>query len=274
MTRENGGEIFLSRDESGNRSGNDPGNPMWRDGAMTHTPISEGSKALRSLSEHVARRSRTPEARRLAARIALTTGPGDADLAELVARRDTDGAPAARVLERLATEAPDEPLAALALLAMLRRDLEIMSARLARSGLIEAAEAEADTLAAAWEVVTRRPPPGRWERRDTIWNEARRSTGMRRCCPLELVALPDGFDRAQGEDDALERWPGLLAAAVAAGVLSTHQVVIVAETRMEGRALREVASALGRPYGAVRKERQRAEAALRTFALRYGAGGS
>ncbi len=43
-------EKFLSRDESGNRFGNDPGNPMWRDGAMTHTPISQGSKALRSLT--------------------------------------------------------------------------------------------------------------------------------------------------------------------------------------------------------------------------------
>jgi hypothetical protein len=35
-----------------------------------------------------------------------------------------------------------------------------------------------------------------------------------------------------------------------------------------------MAVALGRPYGALRKERQRAEAALRTFALRYVSGDS
>ena len=68
-------------------------------------------------------------------------------------------------------------------------------------------------------------------------------------------------------DDPLERWPGLLAAAVARGVLTPRQVVLIAQTRMEGRPLSEVAAALGRPYDAVRMERGRAEAALRQFAL-------
>jgi hypothetical protein len=189
-------------------------------------------------------------------------------------RRDADGAPAARVVERLAKEAPKDPLAAVGLLYMLRSDLEIMSARLVHSGRVWALNAEADTLAAAWEVVTRRQPPGRWERRDVIWNEVRRVTEMRRQRPLELVALPAGFDVAEPESDPLERWPGLLAAAVAAGVLTPDQVILVAETRMEGIPLRQVAEFLGRPYDAVRMERQRAETALRTFALRYVSEGS
>ena len=81
--------------------------------------------------------------------------------------------------------------------------------------------------------------------------------------------MPDDFDRAAPEVDRLERWPGLLAAAVARGVLTPRQVVLIAQTRMEQRPLREVAVALGRPYDAVRKERRRAEAALRQFALTY-----
>ena len=51
--------------------------------------------------------------------------------------------------------------------------------------------------------------------------------------------------------------------------MTPEQVVIVAETRIEGRPLAEVAEILGRPYDAVRKERRRAEAALRAFALSY-----
>jgi hypothetical protein len=70
--------------------------------------------------------------------------------------------------------------------------------------------------------------------------------------------------------EPLERRPGLLASAVAAGVLTPRQVVIVAQSRMEERPLAEVARTLGRPYGAVRKERLRAECALRAFALSYG----
>jgi hypothetical protein len=231
-------------------------------------------RALRRLAQYVRRLALTPEGTRLAARIVTRTGGKEgADLLAVLARRDADGAPAARVVEHLATEAPTEPLAALAFLQLMRRDLEVMSARLVHSGRVEALEAEADTLAAAWEVVTRRPPPTRWERRDVIWNEVRRVSGVRRS-PLELVALTDDFDVADVEQDPLERWPGLLAGAVTCGVLSPADVVVIAKSRMEGRPLRQVAAALGRPYNAVRKERQRAEAALRVFALRYATGGS
>ena len=48
------------------------------------------------------------------------TGRGAPDLAALLARRDADGRPAIRIQERLAKEAPGDPLAALALLSMLR----------------------------------------------------------------------------------------------------------------------------------------------------------
>ena len=64
-------------------------------------------------------------------------------------------------------------------------------------------------------------------------------------------------------------WPGLLDAAVAAGVINANQALVVAQTRIEGRGLAEVARQLGRPYDAVQKERRRAEHALRTFARFY-----
>ena len=159
---------------------------------------------------------------------------------------------------------------------MLRGDLEVVRDRLVRSGRVSALDAEADALAAAWEVVTRRPPPGRWERGDAIWNQARRVSRMRRRARLEAEPLPEDFDLvaddAEPEPDWLERSPGLLAAAVAAGVLSPRRGRADRPDPDGGRPLAEVARALGRPYDAVRKERRRAEAALRTFAraLRLG----
>ena len=83
--------------------------------------------------------------------------------------------------------------------------------------------------------------------------------------------MPTDFDAPGPEVDPLERWPGLLAAAVARGA---HPEPGGGDrpTRMEGRPLTEVARALGRPYDAVRKERRRAETALRAFALGYVSG--
>ena len=54
---------------------------------------------------------------------------------------------------------PRDPLAALGLLVMLRPELEAVRDRLVHSGRITSLEAETDAVAAAWEVVTRRPPP-------------------------------------------------------------------------------------------------------------------
>jgi hypothetical protein len=240
---------------------------MWRDGVMTER------SALQSLSDHVASRTRSPEATHLAARIATssTAEHERGDLATLLARRDSDGRPAIRIVERLAKEAPSDQLAALALLSMLRGELEVVRDRLVRSGRVNALDAETDALGAAWEVVTRRPPPGRWERGDAIWNQARRVSLMRRQCSHEAEPLPAGFDAAETERDGHSSPAPLLAAAVGAGVLSPREVVLVARTRLEGRPLSEVARTLGRPYDAVRMERRRAEAALATFVERYEA---
>ena len=270
MTRDNGAEKFLSRDEFGNRLRKCSGNPMWRDGAMTET-----TAPFQRLADHLAVVGRSIDAERLAERIAPNRASRGAppDLLELLARRDADGRPAIRVLERLATEAPKDPLAALALLSMLRPELESMRDRLVRGERAGALEAEADALSAAWEVLTRRPPPGRFERVDAIWGEVRRARGVRRRSPFELCTLPEGFDAADGSSDPVVRTPGSLAAAVAAGVLSPRELVLIARTRLEGRSLRAVAGALGRPIDAAYKERRRAEAALRTFLLRYDSEG-
>jgi DNA-directed RNA polymerase specialized sigma24 family protein len=272
MTRENTAEKNLAGDESGNHSRNNPGNPIWRDGAMTEL---QTRRPFQLLADHLSAVARCPEGERLAARIVTFRKAGASpDLLELLARRDADGRPAIRVLERLATEAPEEQLAALALLYMLREDLEVVRDRLVQSGRVSALDAESDALAAAWEVVTRRPPPSRWDRGDAIWNLARRVSRMRRRSSAESAPLPEGFDKEEPESDRSGRPVGLLARAVAAGVLTPREVVLIAQTRIEGRSLTEVAKVLGRPYDAARMERRRAEATLRTFLRRYDSDGS
>jgi DNA-directed RNA polymerase specialized sigma24 family protein len=248
---------------------------MWRDGVMHTSPVTEPHGPLQSLVNHVAARAQGPEGRQLAGRIALPTqtGKGTPDLGALLARRDGDGRPAIRIQERLAKAAPGDPLAALSLLAMLRPELEAVRDRILHGGRMTSLEAETDTLAAAWEVVTRRPPPRRWERSDAIWASARRVSGLRRGCSVDAEPLPADLEIGSGEhvvpETVVGGSPALLAAAVAAGVLSPRHVVLIARTRIEGVPLAQVAQALGRPYDAVRMERRRAEAALRTFVRRY-----
>ncbi len=134
------------------------------------------------------------------------------------------------------------------------------------------ADAEADVVGIAWEVVAgHRRRPGRptaGQLANAIWTEVRREAGLRRL-RLEELPWPEHLDMAETEADHLERWPGILAAAVARGYLTSRQVVVVAETRMEGRTMAEVARRVGRPVGALYKERQRAEESLRAFALSY-----
>ena len=137
-----------------------------------------------------------------------------------------------RIQERLAQEAPGDPLAALALLTMLRRDLEVVRDRLVHSGRVSPLEAEADALAAAWEVVTS-AHLGRWERSDDIWNLARRVSGVRRGIAHVTEPLSETFDLvAEDDTGAGVLWsghaPAVLTAAVAAGVLSPRQVVLIA----------------------------------------------
>jgi hypothetical protein len=265
MTRKNGAKEFLSQDGFVIDSGNDLGKSTWRDEAMNHTT------PFKSLSDHVASRASSPEAARLAAHIAPSkmAGADPPDLLALLDRRDADGRPAIRIQERLAKEAPKDPLAAMALLSMLRRDLEVVRDRLVHSGRVSVLDAEADALGAAWEVVTRRPPPGRWDRGDAIWNRARQVSLMRRKCSIETESLPESFDMAEPERDWLSSPAPLLTAAAVAGVLNPRDVVLVARTRLEGRPLSEVARALGRPYDAARMERRRAEAALAIFIRHY-----
>jgi hypothetical protein len=263
MTRENGSEKNLPRDEFGNHSGNDSGNPIWRDGAMSelHIPqphFSETHRPFQALCDHVASMARSPEAARLAARIAPSQGtPRDSpDLLELLARRDADGRPAIRVVERLAKEAPKNPLAALGLLSMLRGDLEVVSDRLIRSGRVSTLDAERDSL--------------RIEPLPEDYVTASNDMAVDDMASNDMVI----DDWTQADSGWPGRPPALLAAAVAAGVLTPREVVLIARTRIEGRTLRQVAKSLGRPYEAAKKERQRAEAALRTFVWRYDSDGS
>ena len=271
LTWEDALEKVSAGDRLWNLSWNSLGNPVWRDSGMT-----KPTSPLQLLSDHVVRVARSREARELAARIACPPTPADEvpDLLTLLHRRDADGRPAIRIVERLATRAPDEPLAALGLLYMSRADLEVMSKRLLHSGRVSVLDAEADTLSAAWEVVTRRPPPNRWDRADAIWNQARRASRMRRQRSPEAEPLPEDFDLAALEVGWPEARPSLLAGAVAAGILTPSDVVLLVRTRVEGEPLAEVAKALGRPYEAVRKQRRRAEAALGVFARRYVSEGS
>ena len=177
-----------------------------------------------------------------------------------------------RIVEFLAILAPDDEVAALCLVVLLRPELTWMT-RIATRDLVGPEEAEADAVAVAWEVVTKGHSDSGPIRHpalvNAIWTQVRRSSGLRRQGHLDTVPLTEDLDQPAPLDDHLERWPGLLAAAVARGVLTPRQVVVIAQTRMEGRPLIEVATTLGRTYDSLRMERARAEAALRQFALPY-----
>jgi len=190
------------------------------------------------------------------------------DLAELVG---CDGSHRGVLTEWLVRQLPDETVT-VTLLGVLVPELGAVARRLARDGRLEPEEAEAVALASACEVVGLRGDRLTTDPLDVLWRAARQTSGMRRRCPVEVVALPADFDVPGPDVDPLERWPGILATAVAAGVLTPSQVVVVARSRMEERPLSEIARALGRPYDAVRQERRRAERALRIFALGYVSG--
>jgi DNA-directed RNA polymerase specialized sigma24 family protein len=175
----------------------------------------------------------------------------------------------------LVQRARRDPRAALSLLALLEPELRSIYRHLVRRGT-EPDEAQAVTLGVAWEVVSghraRRRPSSSSGLSNAIWAEIRCDAGLRRN-GAQTVPLPEGFDVPPPADEPAERWPGLLAAAVGAGVITARQAILVAETRVEDRPLAEVAKAVGRPYNAVRMERARAEVALRAFAPSYLSGG-
>lgn len=245
---------------------------VWRDDAMTQT-----RSALTLLADHLAELSRRPEGalaleRFGAAGLDLRRA---GDLSVLVAQCAPPCGRARRgeVFATLIPAAPSDPIAAQCVVAALRPELTRMARVLAR-GALDREEAQSEMVAIGLDVVTRRGCGAQRAAEpvrvlDAIWNKTRRTAGMRRRGLLEVVALAEELDLPSFDPDPLERWPGLLAAAVAQRVLTPRQVVIIAQTRMEGRPLTEVARALGRPWGSAFQERRRGEEALRSFGLAY-----
>jgi len=270
MTREFAAKKKFRRDDLWNRSRHSARNPLCRNGAMTDGPITNGQGPLDELSAHLRVVARGVAAERLFERLAQSglRLEGATDLVSLLAERGCERTERAVLVEALAGRAPRDELAALALLHLLGPELEAMAERVARRGNLEVIEAQGDVLGAAWETLTRRPPPGRVERLEAIWSALRRDTCLRRAV---VDSLPKDFDReASAEWSSTERWPGLLEAAVSAGVLSCAEAMLIVRTRVEGEPLRRVAADLGRPYDALRKERRRAEAALRAYVSSSG----
>ena len=174
----------------------------------------------------------------------------------------------AELVEWLARWAHDHEASEVTVLALLEPELGVIVGRLIRSG-VPTNEAEAETLVAAWEVVTGRSKAKGPARLETIWTKARTAAGLRRRCPVEVLPIPEGFDAADPKCDPPEGWSTLLPAAEAAGVLTPRQVVIVASTRVEGCCVAEVAKALGLAPKTVYKDRDRAENTLAAFVRSY-----
>jgi DNA-directed RNA polymerase specialized sigma24 family protein len=232
---------------------------------------------LSLISEHLAQLSTSRRAALTLAGLAssgIDTGAEPDLLATLESTQR--GAGRLALLGSLVALAATDEMAALGALVVMAPELRRM-ARLLSGPPFDPDEAEAEVVAIAWEVLTRRRPDGAGSLPvpvlfDAIWTEVRRMGGLRRG-QLALVPLDDEHDMPTPESDPLERWPALLAAAVAGRVLSPRQMVLIAQTRMEGRPLTEVAAHLHRPYSTAAKERAKAEAALRAFALEYYAEG-
>ena len=270
MTRENAKKIFSMWNCLWNRLRSWLWKSIWPNGPMT--PI---RSPLTLVCDHLAQLSRSAEGdaamrRFTEAGIDLS---GAHDLSSLVHPVGGDGGvERVRLVEELAPLAAQDEVAALCVVVSLRPELVWMCRQLSHAPW-EPEDADGEVVTAAWGVVRSVDRNGcRLVRHkalvDDVWIEARRSGGYRRAV-LETVPLPEDLDVAIGEVDPTERWPGLLATAVAKGILTPRQVVLIAQTRMEQRSLREVAASLGRPYDAARMERSRAEAALRQFAASY-----
>ncbi len=266
MTRKDAPEKFLGGHTLGTTLVTSLRNPLWRDGAMTNR-----RSPLHQLRDHLAIVARHPEGRELFCDLtkAGLRPAGAVDLLGLLDQGNVVSAlHRAELVEWLAQWAPHDEASAVTVLALLEPELAVIVGRLVRSG-ISPNEAEGETLAAAWEVVTG-PSKGKGTARlETIWSRAGTAAGLRRRCPVEVVPIPEGFDAADPKSDPPEGWPAALAAAEAAGVLTPRQVVIVARTRVEGRSVAEVAKALGLASKTVYKDRDRAENALAAFARFY-----
>jgi hypothetical protein len=251
MTCENGLEKFQAGTDPVTAFGTDPVMVLWRDGTMT-TAQTHHSDA------------------------------GAPDVVQLGLFESDESEPCSfvhprhRAFAALLARAPADEDAALEVLGILEPELEVLAGRLVRHG-IEPDLARGEALSVAWEVVAghRSGPllPTKACLARVVWTELRREFGVRRDRGIELVPLTDEVDVAVAAPHSPVRRPVLLDAAVAAGVINEHQAVVVAQTRIDGRWLAEVAMDFGRPYQAVRKDRQRAEKALATFARSYYAAG-
>jgi DNA-directed RNA polymerase specialized sigma24 family protein len=244
-------------------------NPICRNGSMTST-----GSFLTLAGDHLAQFLRTHAGSRAMTRFAAAGLSDESvhDLNMLVGQRGRaiSRLRRVRIVDVLTPVAPSDSVAGLCTVVALRPELLRISRRASRA-LVDPEDTEADVVAVAWKLAITGPGGGAEPFRhatlvNAIWTEVRGSAGLRRG-QLEVVPLDDDFDRPAPLDDPLERWPGLLAAAVARGVLTPRQVVLIAQTRMEGRPLIEVAATLGRTYDSARMDRARAEAALRQFAL-------
>lgn len=252
MTCENACEEFRSGTDPGTSPVTDPVMVLWRDGAMT--------------TQHNHQDGAGPAA---AVQLGLFKSE-DPQTCHFVHARH-------RSFAALLLRAARDEDAALAVLALLEPELGVLARRLVRLG-VELDIAQSEALSVAWEIVAghRLGPllPTKACLATVIWTELRREFRVRRDWRIELVPLTDEVDVAAPELEPAERWPDLLDAAVASGVLSAIQAAVVAQTRIGGRGLAEVARDLGRPYDAVQKDRRRAEHALATFARSYYAEGS
>jgi DNA-directed RNA polymerase specialized sigma24 family protein len=231
-----------------------------------HSCTSRSDGPFDALSRHVRLGARSPAGDHLVARLFAFGIRVEADeqLVSLLARNGEKHPSRVALVEALAVLAPSDELAALMLVDLLRPDLQTLAAKLVRSAGPTLGEAEGEVVAAAWETLTCRPPPHRKARLDAIWKTLRRTAQLGR---MELtVPLPNSFDVAVPDEWALcERWSALVDTAGSDGTLSRYQAALIVRTRVDGVPLSELARELGRPYDAVRKERRRAEMALRSY---------
>ena len=275
-TRENAPEEFLVRGTPGTAPGSRAGTVAWRDEAMTNPWIFD------RLETHLALRSRGAAGRSAMARLAAgieTNGAGDPLELALGCHKPSchqpgAGGSASVTVSGLIALARGDEVALLCVLVALRPALVKMARRLERSGT-PGPEAASVVLAAATEaILTRRAVTAREVVAGT-WTIAR-STARRERRFAErhrpTAELPDVADVVEHGASTGERVPAVLEEAVARGVLSGSDAVLVHQTRVLGRPLVAVARAQGTTRAALDSSRRRAEGSLRSMLVGQGEG--
>ena len=248
----------------GNSTGKGAGKSPWRNAGMT-------TDTLSGIEADLALRCRRHEDAALMAR--LVPGrlwPGRPASALELARSCHPPAPrpqAGAVLSALATVVPTEEVATLAALVALRPLLARIAGRLSRDGMGHD-DAVSTTVAAALEVLAAGNDvagPDVWQRLATaIWGvartELRRDHRYRRVHTSTADLGAGSSCDGRAHDDVAET---VLAWAVGCGVLELHHARLIAETRMAGRPLADVAREWEMGVRALKSVRQRAELRLR-----------